>query len=90
MNANCKARICFFVGPTITAAEVLAECAGLDAEVVLLPPIEQGDLLRLLHDLPDVLGIIDGCFHQVPAVLHKEILLALESGTRVLDRKSVV
>jgi hypothetical protein len=89
MSTNRPVRIGFFVGPSISAAEVLAECACLNVHVRLWPPVQQGDLLRLLHELPDVVGIIDGSFHQVPAVLHKEILLALEKGARVIGAASI-
>jgi hypothetical protein len=82
-------RIWFFAGPSLSADEIREVCAGLPAEVCVLPPIQQGDLLRQKNDLPNVLGIIDGYFHQVPAVLHKEILLALENGTRVLGAASL-
>jgi hypothetical protein len=82
-------QIAFFIGPSMRPAEVRAEFDGLTADVHILPPIQQGDVLRLMHDLPDVLAIIDGNFLQAPAVLHKEILLALERGTRVLGAASL-
>jgi hypothetical protein len=51
--------------------------------------VQQGDLLRLADRKPDVIAIVDGYFFQVPSVLHKEIMLALESGTRVLGAASL-
>ena len=66
-----------------------AACASIDAEVVVLPPVQQGDLLRLSTLQPDVVGIVDGNFFQVPAVLHKEILLLIERGVRVLGAASL-
>ena len=49
----------------------------LDAEY--LPPVKRGDIYNLLEKRDDVeiIGIIDGVFHQSPAVAHKEILEAL-------------
>lgn len=46
----------------------------LDAEY--LPPIKRGDIDSLLDNRKDIeiIGIIDGVFHQSPAVSHKEIL----------------
>lgn len=82
-------RVCFFVGPSISPDEFRAACAAIDADVVVRPPAQQGDFLRLLVDLPDVIGLIDGFFFQVPAVLHKEILLAMEHGARVLGASSL-
>jgi hypothetical protein len=89
MNASRKPRVWFFAGPSLPAREILGACSTVAADVRVLPPIQQGDLLRGMSDLPDVVGIIDGCFHQVPAVLHKEILLALERGARVLGAASL-
>ena len=59
------------------------------ADITVLPPIEQGDVLRLLEQSPDVIGIIDGQYFHAPAVLHREILLALERGVRVLGAASL-
>ena len=82
-------RVCLFVGPSIPAEVLRAACAELDADVDVLPPVQQGDLLRLSHRPPDVIGIVDGFFFQVPSVLHKEILLAMQGGTRVLGAASL-
>lgn len=84
-----RARACFFLGPTMPAALFREACLSLDAEVLLLPPVQQGDLLRLDKWLPDIIGIIDGLFFRVPAVSHKEILWALERGVRVLGASSL-
>jgi hypothetical protein len=89
MNQTGKQRVCFFTGPTLSAGDIRRACARLDADVVVLPPIQQGDLLRMINDLPEVIGIIDGYFHQVPSVQHKEVLLALENGARVLGAASL-
>lgn len=82
-------RVTLFVGPSASVDDVRAAWAGVDADLSILPPVEQGDLLRLSRDLPDVLGIVDGFFFQVPAVTHKEILLALEDGARVMGAASL-
>ncbi|MBI1312068.1 hypothetical protein GC176_12310 [bacterium] len=84
-----RPRMRFYAGPSIRWNEIEELCSGLDAVVEIAPPIEQGDLLRDLSRLPDVIGIIDGYFYQVPSVLHKEILLALEAGSRVLGAASL-
>jgi hypothetical protein len=41
------------------------------------PPVRQGDVYRAVMDGARVFGIVDGYFHDVPAVWHKEILRAL-------------
>jgi len=89
LTQNTRPRVCFFVGPSLPTEEIRAAMAGADAEVELLPPVQQGDLLRLLERLPDVIGIIDGYFFQMPAVLHKEIMYAMECGARVLGASSM-
>lgn len=48
------------------------------------PPVRQGDIYRLLLDRrPSAIAIIDGYFHEVPSVWHKEILWALDQGIPV-------
>src|SRR5262249_33855236 len=89
MRPKKRLRIRFFAGPTLAAGDIYAACADLDAHVRVLPPIQQGDLLQLMYDWPDVLGVIDGYFCYVPAVLHKEILIALERGIRILGAASL-
>ncbi|RAP44689.1 MAG: TfuA domain protein core [Methanosphaera sp. rholeuAM6] len=61
----------------------------LDAEY--LPPVKRGDIYELLEDRDDVevIGVIDGVFHQSPAVSHKEILKALERGITVVGGSSM-
>lgn len=89
MTRAAGARVCLFVGPSIAPDDLLAACLAIRGEVTILPPIQQGDLLKLLSDVPDVVGIVDGFFFQAPSVLHKEILLMLERGARVLGAASL-
>ena len=74
-----------FLGPTLP----LAEAARL-LDAVYLPPLRQGDLLRLVRERrPAVVGIVDGYFRDVPACWHKEILFALASGVHVFGAASM-
>lgn len=61
----------------------------LDAEY--LPPVKRGDIDNLLdiRDDIEIIGIIDGVFHQSPAVSHKEILRALKMGITVVGGSSM-
>lgn len=61
----------------------------LDAEY--LPPVKRGDIYNLLEKRDDVeiIGIIDGVFHQSPAVAHKEILEALKQNITVVGGSSM-
>lgn len=55
------------------------------------PPIKRGDINNLLDKREDVeiIGIIDGVFHQSPAVSHKEILRALKNDITVVGGASM-
>jgi len=73
-----------FLGPSLPL-----EQARAILDVAYLPPIQQGDLLRLLQLKPRHIGIIDGYFETVPAVWHKEILLAMSQGVHVFGAASM-
>jgi thiopeptide-type bacteriocin biosynthesis protein len=73
-----------FLGPTLPAAE-----AREILDAVYLPPVEQGDILRLLREKPDAIGIVDGRFQFIPSVWHKEILAALAQGVHVFGASSM-
>lgn len=89
MNPRACPRVCLFAGPSLSSADVHAAFSHVDADVRVLPPIEQGDILRLAERLPNVIGIVDGQFFHAPAVLHREILFALERGVRILGAASI-
>ncbi len=76
--------IIVFCGPTISADEVRRE---LDA--VCLPPASQGDIYRASLHRPAMIGIVDGYFHQVPSVWHKEILWAMTQSIAVFGSGSM-
>lgn len=73
-----------FVGPSIPAA-----AAREIVDAVLLPPARQGDILRAARHKPLAIALIDGYFHNVPAVWHKEILWAMNHGVHVLGGASM-
>ena len=71
--------VAVFLGPTLPAA---AARDILPADY--LPPVRQGDIYRLLRGgRPSAIAVIDGYFHEVPSVWHKEILWALDQGIPV-------
>jgi len=53
------------------------------------PPAARGDILRCLDSDPVAIGLVDGFFGQRPAVLHKELLEALDRGISVLGAGSM-
>ena len=88
-----------FVGPTLPPfmiKEKLGYDLNEDHEIVLdsgekikfLPPVSEGDILKLIPENPKVIGIIDGIFENEPSVRHKEILYAMSQGIHVLGAAS--
>lgn len=60
-----------------------------DVEVIYKRPIKRGDILDAIKENPNIIGIIDGVFHQAPSVAHKEILKAIEKGITVVGSSSM-
>ncbi len=73
-----------YVGPTISAEEV-----GSAIDAVCLPPVAQGDVYRAAMRKPRCIGLVDGYFHGVPSVWHKEILWAMAQGIHVFGSASM-
>lgn len=60
-----------------------------DVEVIYKRPIKRGDLGHDMKENPDIIGIIDGVFHQNSSVGHKEILNVISSGVTVVGASSM-
>ena len=75
-----------FAGPSLDADAARAILA-----VRYLPPIERGDIDRLLceHPLPKAIGIVDGRFLQRLCISPKEVLRALDRGIAVYGASSM-
>jgi hypothetical protein len=73
-----------FLGPTLSVADARSV---LDAEY--LPPVQLGDVWRISQERPSTIGIVDGYFHHVPAVWHKEVLYAMSLGIAVYGSASM-
>jgi len=52
-------------------------------------PVRRGDIVKAINDSPKIIGIIDGVFHQAPAVGHKEIIKAIDNGITVVGGGSM-
>jgi len=75
-----------FLGPSLP----LAAARALLPDATYLPPVQMGDVYRLVrHHRPARLALIDGYFERVAAVWHKEILYALERGVEVWGASSM-
>ncbi len=60
-----------------------------NVKVTYKRPIQRGDLNQTLKEHPDIIGIIDGVFHQNSAVGHKEILNVLKHDIKVVGASSM-
>lgn len=60
-----------------------------DIEVIYKRPIKRGDLGHDMKENPDIIGIIDGVFHQNSSVGHKEILDVINKGVTVVGSSSM-
>ena len=60
-----------------------------DVEVIYKRPIKRGDLGLAIKEHPDIIGIIDGVFHQNSAVGHREILKAINERITVIGASSM-
>ncbi|MCW8382386.1 TfuA-like protein [Streptomyces justiciae] len=74
-----------FVGPTLPPNEALLAHQSVRHR----PPVRHGDLFDAAIADTDTVVLIDGLYHQAPAVRHKEILAALARGVRVIGAASL-
>jgi len=75
-----------FLGPSLPCEHARRELP----DATFLPPARRGDVYRLVASgRPTAIGLIDGLFDTVPAVVHKEILFALSRGVHVLGAASM-
>lgn len=81
-------RVIVFAGPSLGRAAVARGGRRL-ARIELRPPAQRGDVLAVLGDHPTTIVLLDGYFHTVPSVTHKELLYAIDSGVRVIGAASM-
>ncbi|MET7457831.1 TfuA-like protein [Streptomyces sp. NPDC005574] len=74
-----------FVGPTLPRSEPQLAAPG----VRVWPPVGHGDLFDAAIRSGDTAVIIDGVYHQAPALRHKEILAAVGRGVRMIGAASI-
>ena len=73
-----------FAGPSIHGLNLKGT-----QDFVVLPPAACGDLLKAVWDGATTIGLVDGVFASERSVWHKEILVALSRGVRVLGASSM-
>ncbi|MGW2956313.1 TfuA-like protein [Streptomyces eurythermus] len=74
-----------FVGPTLPRCEPQLAAPG----VRVWPPARHGDLFDTAIRSGDTVVLIDGVYHQAPALRHKEILAAMGWGIRMVGAASI-
>lgn len=74
-----------YTGPTLSAHDP----ALRNPRLAPRPPIRHGDLFNPDIKKGDTVVIIDGLYHQTPALRHKEIIWALGQGVRVIGAASI-
>lgn len=75
-----------FLGPSLASEEA----RRIVPDVVLLPPVCQGDLTSAVRNLsPRAVLVVDGEFSQALSVWHKEVLHALELGVPALEGQKI-
>jgi hypothetical protein len=74
-----------YIGPTLPRSEPVLAAPG----VRVRPPIQHGDLFDAAVRDGDTAVIIDGVYHQAPALKHKEVLAAMGRGVRVIGAASI-
>ncbi|MFE7758363.1 TfuA-like protein [Streptomyces sp. NPDC057429] len=74
-----------FVGPTLDRSAPPLAAPG----VRVCPPAQHGDLFTDMIEGGDMVVLVDGVFHQAPALRHKEILAAMGRGVRVIGAASI-
>jgi hypothetical protein len=79
-----KKKIIIFTGPSLSIKEG-SKILNADYR----PPVKREDISKAIPDSPDIIGIIDGIFHQYPAVGHKEILEAMNKGITIVGGGSM-
>ena len=85
LNARTIFETHVYLGPSLDIETAMS----LLPEAHFYPPIQCGDIIRLLRLEPKKIIIIDGLYEIVPAVWHKEILLAMELGVEVWGAASM-
>lgn len=77
-------KIIIFTGLSISKEE-----ANTILKAEYKSPVKRNDILKAIAEKPDIIGIIDGVFHQHPAVAHKEIMKAMQEGITVVGGSSM-
>src|SRR5579863_5249967 len=82
---DAASRTVVFAGPTLLRDEIL----GLAPAACVRGPIQSGDLEAHCLTDKDTVIIVDGYYHGVNAIRHKEILASLARGVTIIGAASM-
>ena len=88
-RVNCENSVCYlYAGPSL--APLRAKNVALPGDICVLPPVQRGDVPRLIAENPPAtLAIADGNFHHCLAVGHVELRNAMALGWQVWGLSSM-
>ncbi|MEN3006536.1 MAG: TfuA-related McrA-glycine thioamidation protein [Candidatus Methanosuratincola petrocarbonis] len=78
-------RVIVFLGPSLAWEDARKALSGAE----YLPPAARGDIIRAAEAGAKAIALIDGVFYQQAAVSHREILKAMELGSKVFGGSSM-
>ena len=76
-------KVALFAGPSLPYSFTLSE------NIDIFPPIKSGDIYAIINRNYYLIAILDGLFHGVPSIWHREILSALDEGIEVWGASSM-
>ena len=74
-----------FVGPSLGTKNYLENCEDFE----IFPPCKSGDIYSILAMDFNAILIVDGLFHGVPSVWHREIMAAIQNNLIVMGASSM-
>ena len=74
-----------FVGPSLGTNNYLENCEDFE----IFPPCKSGDIYSILAMDFNAILIVDGLFHGVPSVWHREIMAAIQNNLIVMGASSM-
>src|SRR5262249_20868974 len=83
LSGRSNDRIVVFAGPSLPPAS-----RPQSPSLLWLAPARAGDGLRLAADPPAAVVLLDGVFDEAPSIRHKELLVLVGQGVRVIGAAS--
>lgn len=80
-----KLKCAIFVGPSLDTEAYLNNCEDYE----IFPPCKSGDIYSILAMNFNAILIVDGLFHGVPSVWHREIMAAIQNNLIVVGASSM-